>query len=63
MIYYNKLKIQSLDGSGFITEQELLQVMSKFRGGVTLAEIKNMINRCDKDSDVRINKNGIYIIL
>lgn len=46
------------DNSGFITESELYQVMTRFRGGVTKEEITNMVNNCDKDSDGKINKRG-----
>ena len=48
------------DNNGFITENELYQVMTRFRGGVTREEIDKMVRGCDHDQDGKINKSGKY---
>jgi Ca2+-binding EF-hand superfamily protein len=48
------------DKNGYITENELYQVMTRFRGGVTREEVDRMVRGCDHDSDGKINKNGKY---
>ena len=56
----SRLKVTNilLDGSGYITEEELFIVMTRFRGAVTKEEINKMVQKIDKDNDKRINKKG-----
>ena len=60
LIYVLKSRLTNilLDGSGYITEEELFIVMTRFRGAVTKEEINKMVQKIDKDNDKRINKKG-----
>ena len=52
------------DDNGFILENELFIVMSKFRGGLTEEDIHAMVRRVDKDNDGKINKKGwIFVFI
>jgi Ca2+-binding EF-hand superfamily protein len=47
------------DQSGHISEEELFKAMSRFRGGITKADIHRMVAKIDKDNDGKINYKGL----
>jgi Ca2+-binding EF-hand superfamily protein len=51
------------DKSGLISEDELFQAMTRFRGGITKADIHRMVAKIDKDTDGRINYKGFCFFL
>ncbi|RNA38040.1 Calmodulin [Brachionus plicatilis] len=44
------------DKSGYISEEELLIAMSRFKGNIAKTDVQRMIQAVDKDRDNRINK-------
>ena len=49
-----------IDNSGFITEEELYNVMVKFRQKTTREEVRKMIKVVDKDKNGKISLDGTY---
>ncbi len=51
------------DNSGHITEDELFEVMSKFRGGLSPQDVKKMVKAIDKDGNGKINVDEFIALM
>ncbi|RNA38039.1 calmodulin [Brachionus plicatilis] len=51
------------DKSGYISEEELLMVMTRFKGNITISDVQKMIQAVDKDRDNRINKKEFIAVV
>ncbi|CAF0966943.1 unnamed protein product [Brachionus calyciflorus] len=51
------------DKSGYISEEELLLVMNRFKGNVNKADIQRMLQSVDKDKDNKINKKEFIAVI
>ena len=50
------------DNNGTLSVQEVYNVMKKFRGNISLSEVKELVKKVDKDGNGTINIAGNYAL-